>query len=662
MTSITLKEALLQYKTHLDATRSPQPAANCFNQTKSAVTRYLLTGMGYPPPAGRKPTKAETEQVEQALQSICLEQLGRALVDLDKGFDALQSNETQRQSNRSRIAAFLKWVEEEGLLPRKGRQQRTHRCPQINLGRGAHTQKRLTVRDHKLPYGLIAVKPKEVELATKIRADPLATEEEKQWVEEIEQRLALDANAENLYEFLTKERFAHRQDNPVSPSTGRLHIKHLRLFLGWRHYITGVPLEQLAFDVLMPHVQLPDEDEDDSSVIKAAKKAIKKIEADLDQELVSFQDFLEHERESQSPHTPQHYLKAIEKSLRCQYHREAKDTTYSNVPGMGVIQKHRAALRQKEAAHDGVVDLTLKWLDLPDVLKKIVTPLRQECEFRVMSGNQRPLSSIAASFQRYAVWGVLTYEPPRRQEEWRRAKLTSSCLLTDKPQGAAVGQCIHPLPPQKARYNRTEKYYPYLHKADGVWLLDHTEFSYKTAKTYKKQSLEIPNVPFPDGKYFYDYLEAFLYGYYRDQQGNWRSAGELNAPPGANWKLYSLRMTFNPQPVLVGKAGKQQVAMPQGVFVQPQEGTAYDTVGFSQVIGKAAHRLTGQRLTPHLLRDIYATWFLDQGYTSQQISSLAYAMGHSEAMLRRKYDKRKANQKRRAAQEAVSAIVSEHTK
>jgi len=31
-------------------------------------------------------------------------------------------------------------------------------------------------------------------------------------------------------------------------------------------------------------------------------------------------------------------------------------------------------------------------------------------------------------------------------------------------------------------------------------------------------------------------------------------------------------------------------------------------------------------------------------------------------MLRRKYDKRKANQKRRAAQEAVSAIVSEHTK
>ena len=661
MESKTLKEALLQYEAHLYATRSPQSAANCFNQTKSAVTRYLLTGMGYPPPAGRKPTKAETEQVEQSLQSICIKQLNQALVYLDKGFDALQSNETQRQSNRSRVAALVKWAEEEGLLPRKGRQKKTHRCPQIDLGHGASAQKRLTVRDHKLPYGLSAVKPKEVELATKTRANPLATEEEMQWVEEIEQRLALDVNAEKLYKFLTKERFSHRKDEPVSPSSGRLHVKHMRLFLGWRHHVTGIPLEQLSFDALIPHVELPDEDEDDSRVIKAARKAIKKVEDDLDQELVSFQDFLEHERECQSPHTPQRYLEAIEKSLRCQYHREAKDQTYSNVPGIGVIRKHRAALRQKEADHDGVLDLTLKWLDLPDVFEKIVTPLRQECEFRVVSGNLRPLRGIAASFQRYSLWGLLTYMPPRRQEELRRAKLTTSCSLTDKPQGALVGQCIHPLPPQRDRHNKTEKYYPYLHKEEGVWRLDHTEFSYKTGKIYKKQSLEIPNVQFPDGKYFYDYLEAFLYGYYRDQNGNWRSAGELTIPPGSNWKLYSLRMSFSPQQRMVGKTD-EQVAMPQYVFVKPEKGAAYSTADLSGFVGRAAHRLTGQRLTPHLLRDIYASWFLDQGYTSQQIASLAYAMGHSEAMLRRKYDKRKSNQKRRAAQEAVSAIVSEYAK
>lgn len=661
MASITLKETLLQYKSHLDATRSPQPAINCFNQTKSAITRYLLTGMGYPPPIGRKPTKAETKQVEQALQSICLEQLCQALTYLEKGFDILQANDTQRHSNRSRVTTFLNWVEQEELLPRKSRQKRTHRCPQIDLGHGAPSTKSLTVRDGKLPYGLIEVKPKEVELATKIRANPLATEEEMQWVEEIEQRLELDANAEKMYEFLTKERFSQRKDDPVAPSTGRLQVNHLRLFLGWRHNFKGVPLQQLSFDALIPHVDLPDEDEDDSSVIKAAKKAIKKVEDDFDQELVSFQDFLEQERESQSPHTPQRYLEAIEKGLRFQYHREAKDATYSNVPGMGVLQKHRATIRQKEADHDGVLDLTLKWLDLPDVFEKIVTPLRQECEFRVISGNLRPLRGIATSFQRYCSWGLLTYMPPRRQEEPRRTKLITSCLLTEKPEGLPLGHFIHPLPPQKERHNETEKYYPYLHKEEGVWKLNHTEFSYKTGKTYKKQSLEIPNVQFSDGKCFYDYLEAFLYGYYRDQHGNWRSAGELTAPPGANWKLYSLRMSFSPQQVMAGKAG-EQVALPQYLFVKPKTGGTYSSATFSEAIGNAAHRLTGQRLTPHLLRDIYASWFLDQGYTSHQIASLAYAMGHSEAMLRRKYDKRKETQKRRAAQEAVSAIVSEYAK
>lgn len=659
MESTSLEAALLQYKAHLVTTREPQSAINCFNQTKSAIARYLLTGMGYPPPVGRKPTKAETEQVTCALQSICIKQLSQALVYLEKGFDTLQANETQRHSNRSRVTTFLKWVEEKELIPCKNRQKRIHRCPPMKLGHGRAADKRVTVRDRKPSYGLIAVKPKEVELATKIRANPLAAEKEMQWVKEVEQRIRLDKNAEKLYEFLTKTRFPHRKDEPISPSSGRMHVRHMRLFLGWRHHVKGVPLEQLSFDVLIPHVELPDEDENDISIIKVVKKAIKKIEDDLEQELVSFQDFLQHERGCQSPHTLQYYLEAIEKSLRCQYHRQAKNQAYSNIPGMDVIHKHRTAIRKQEADHDGVGDLALKWLDLPDVLEKIVSPLRQECEFRVDSDDLRPLNSIAISFQIYCLWGLFTYMPPRRQEEFRRAKLTISCLLTDKPQGVLEGQCIHPLPPPKERHNETEKYYPYLHKEDGVWRLDHTEFSYKTGKTYKEQSLEIPNVQFPDGKCFYDYLESFLYGYYRDQEGNWRSAGELTAPPGFNWKLYSLRMGFNPQPVIAGKTA-EQLALPQYVFIKPQKGAAYPTGELSELMGRAAHRRTGQRLTPHLLRDIYATWFLDHDYTSQQISSLAYAMGHSEAMLRRKYDKRKAKQKRRAAQAAVGAIVAEY--
>ncbi|MBD2036911.1 hypothetical protein H6F76_18040 [Leptolyngbya sp. FACHB-321] len=64
MESKSLEEALLQYKAYLDATRSPQAAANYLNQTKRALARYLLTSIDAPPSTKRKPTKAEEEQVE----------------------------------------------------------------------------------------------------------------------------------------------------------------------------------------------------------------------------------------------------------------------------------------------------------------------------------------------------------------------------------------------------------------------------------------------------------------------------------------------------------------------------------------------------------------------------------------------------------------------
>ena len=69
--------------------------------------------------------------------------------------------------------------------------------------------------------------------------------------------------------------------------------------------------------------------------------------------------------------------------------------------------------------------------------------------------------------------------------------------------------------------------------------------------------------------------------------------------------------------------------------------------------------MTGQRLTPHLLRDVYATHFWDQGATDAEISSLAYAMGHSPKTLRETYDRRHPQEKHRPIQEAVLNLVQQ---
>lgn len=78
---------------------------------------------------------------------------------------------------------------------------------------------------------------------------------------------------------------------------------------------------------------------------------------------------------------------------------------------------------------------------------------------------------------------------------------------------------------------------------------------------------------------------------------------------------------------------------------------------FAYVIRAAAHRLTGQLLTPHLLRNIYATWFLDNGYTEDRIESLAYAMAHSPQVLRQIYDERGSQQKSRPINEEMEILV-----
>jgi hypothetical protein len=212
-----------------------------------------------------------------------------------------------------------------------------------------------------------------------------------------------------------------------------------------------------------------------------------------------------------------------------------------------------------------------------------------------------------------------------------------------RPEGLAPNQFIQPLPLDRHQ----DKYAGYLYKdLDGCWYEDKTPESYKTGKTYGHQKMLVPNPVFTDGKCFYDYLEAFLYGYYRDPAGHWWTGGELAETPKWQGQWYCLRLAFQPDS--------------NHVFVRPNTGKAHDASSFYRLIQSSSHRLTGQMVTPHLLRDIYATWFLDQDYTEDRILSLAYGMGHSVKVLRGIYDRRRPQQKMRPIQEVVMGLLTEH--
>ena len=168
--------------------------------------------------------------------------------------------------------------------------------------------------------------------------------------------------------------------------------------------------------------------------------------------------------------------------------------------------------------------------------------MREECGYRSSDGHLRSQTAIAQSFQLFVLWGCLTFRPPRRQQEFRKLKLALSCPI-QRPDDLKAGQFVHPLPVNRDDDNN----HGYLFKeTDGYWYMDMTPESYKTGATYGAQKLKIPNEPLADGKCFYDYLEAFLYGYYRDAKGNWWSGGQLTDTDAHDGRWFILRMSFNP--------------------------------------------------------------------------------------------------------------------
>jgi integrase len=607
MQNETIADALFLYREYLQKVNSDN-AEDVYNLTVTSLSRYTLPAWGYPAPQGRKPTKVEKAAVDEVFTSTNIKKLVHALVDQEKVFETVGATDQQKYTYRSKLKSFITWLKQQGLL-HKGRKVRTNHAPRMNHGNGTSTVKRVTNKNKLPDYGL--------------KRDQAPAN--------------LVAEIEKFSDFMTKTRYPGRQVDPVKPSVAKGYIKILYRILGW--FLTSGrvdSIDALSLENLVPKVILKRAKNKEEALEQAQKAA-----RYLDEWICEFLDFLEGER-GVSANGLMSSISPINILVKYQHNSESEDKDFRDIPAMAVIRRHLNEIREKQKTQKPVIDNSAKWLNLPEILTKVVEPLRLECAYRINNHGVRTDNAIAASFQRFLMLGFLTFIPPRRQQEWRDLKISSSCLLTDKPKNLTSGQFIHPLPADRDK----EKFYGYLYKdVDGKWYKDTPPESYKTGDTYGYQKLEIPNNVFKeDGKSLYDYLEAFLYGYFRDSKGNWVSGGKkINGDVTLkNGKWHNLRMSFEPAHNFF--------------FMQSKKGYPLTEKDFAYIIRAAAHRLTGQLLTPHLLRDIYATWFLDNGYTESQIESLAYAMGHSVRVLRQIYDDRNHEQKTRPINEEMELI------
>ena len=620
---------------------SIQAAKNDSALTQTAINRYVVPGLDESlMPIGQKPTKQEQEATKRFLENTSVEALANALEVQETVFNKTNAPQSSRHTYRSKLENLLDWAKKKGLLHSSDKNKQLVRAPKMQ---GEGRMPNTTSRKRLPAYGLTA--HPEWKMINKVYSEP----NNNQWehckipanVELakipliVENLTQLNSQIEDWFNFLTKPRYPGRNYPALSLSASTRKREVLLRILGWHILYRGVKIEEISSEHLIPRVSSDDPEES------------KIIAEYLEGWLCDFLDFLEHERMCNG-HSFHQALEALHSLIKYRYLRIAKDPKCSNVPAMKVVLYY---FKEAETKKDGIqynsyINIEKKWLDLPEVITKIVEPLRLRCVSKLSYGTNRDKRAIANSFQRYILLALFTYRPPRRQQEYRLMKIALSCELSQKPVNLSPGEFIHPLP----SCYRSETEYGYLHKKkDGKWYKFTPAESYKTGSKYKEQDLEIPNLEFPDGYQFYDYLEAYLYGYYLNKHGHWISASKHLQSPSSEWKPFSLRLALNPKD------------NHNFVFMRPQESDPFGTPALlAAFFKKACHSVSTKILTPHLLRNITATHFLDDPNVSYQtIDSLAHSQGHKKETLTSLYDKRSSQQKNRPIEEKMIGFVQQ---
>lgn len=654
-----LFEVWTLYQLHIESKNNPTQTRRILNETQSAIMRVLLRGLGYEQqPAGRKMTKAEVSAARAFMETLSAAKLIDARAAMKLGFDILNSSQSSRNTYGGRLDHFLTWCEEQtwwGQLTATAifnvTDPKNDYCPSLRRGHGKATNNRLTGR--RSVYMTYQVQPEDT-------------------------TAELDAELQEFYHFLTDPERDDRRTEGISDSAAEIYLDHIRLILGWFR-LRGTPRKHLSLDLLIPKLT-EDTLEDLTPEQRETSWKVRKLYVDT--WICQYFEFLRKEVGSKSPKTKRFKTHALTALGKFQYRAEVgSNSGYQNIPVLKTLSKYSNNVREESAKWDRrgdrVVPTDKKWpkvvegqTALTTVRKQVVEELRSFCRPKYSSNEHlRSGSAITTSLRDYLAWSSMTDMPARRQEEARSWRVSLVCPVK-RPEDIPHGGFYHPIPPDQVRerdkdnliadnylyktYTRKGKFYP-----EGVWVLDIQD--YKTRKRYGPQSVVVKNRRFADGSCLYDYIEHYLYGWWKleenancsiyswwdssfqGEQGRWVSSG---------------RAEFQPQnfPCVIEQNGSESWSW-GWVFIMPRRGTPYNDSGFKDFFSKAAHKVNGKRITPHIIRDMWATWAYQAGLTDAQRESLAYAMGMDVKTMEDIYERCSPNEKRRPIEEVIDQVL-----
>lgn len=646
------------YELHIEAKYNSIQAKRALNETQSAILRILLRGLiPQQGPISQKMTRAESMAAKESMKTLGVETLSNADVVAERVFNTLSLSKASRNTYGARLKQFVDWCKAQhwwdtstSRAAAKITSANNDYCPRLRRGYGK-ANKQLT--DRRSTYITYQLQPEDI-------------------------TAELNTELQEFYHFLTDSDRNDRFAQVISHSSAEIYLKHIRLILGWFR-LQGTPRKHLSLDLLIPRLT-----EETLGILTTEQQeqcwAVRKMY--IETWLCGYFKFLRDEVGSKSPRTKRFKTHALTALGKFQYRTEVSSTSaYQGIPVLRTISKYSSNIRKEVGEWNRhkrqIVPIEKKWPDIVEgqsalttIRKQVVEELRISCRIKYSSNyHLRNGSAITTSFRDYIAWSIMTDMPARRQEEFRSWKIALTCPV-ERPQDVPSSGLYHPLPPNQERERNREKSVVdnYLYKtyvrdgvldSEGIWMLD--IHKYKTHKRYGPQSIAIKNRRFADGSCLYDYIERYLYGWWNSEEStnssNYRWLEPTFDKQQGQW-ISSGRAEFEPCDIYYGLEKSREECYAWGYFfVKPRVGTPYNPPEFNRFFSTAAHRIIGKRITPHIIRDMWATWAYQVGLTDAQRESLAYAMGLDIKTLEEIYERCSPEEKRRPIEEAVDKLL-----
>ena len=391
---------------------------------------------------------------------------------------------------------------------------------------------------------------------------------------------------------------------PVKASTLERELAGIRLILGWLHRNQARPMEDLSLTHIVPLVPLNASDK------QASTEAI----VDGIMEAYSYINWLKAEpiqggRGLKTQQVDLSNLKIFRSVAMFIYHQQIPPDKQSQpkqwLEEIPIIRSFNKVIRGLQAHVSNKAKLSdqtplAKTISTWSEVLVFVEKLRSECvpnlpiarqtrKQPVSLGPSRSLSAIAQCYQRFLLCALMSYMPPQPQQEYRSLVIDQNhCLNLEECSG-------------------------YLYKKDDRWYMTILDRKQSLTNRHREYHSEIPNIEYTDGRYFYQYLQEWLYEYtYVDTEGQER-------------KTNGLRAALQPQHayLFMKKSGEK--------YKNPTE--------LSRLIRDAAYRLTGKTINPLRFRHLFIGYVSEKMSEQTELESFAKLLGHSSEANLKNYQK-----------------------